>query len=410
MIRVLVVDDSAFMRNAISSYLTQDAGIEVVGTARDGVDCLEKVKQLQPDVITLDLEMPRMDGLETLKQLMSTNPLPVIMISSLTEFGAEATLKAMEAGAMDFIPKTMANDKEAFGDEIRRKVKLLARRKAFIRLKYSSQRQSRKPSSPLPSASPASTTAAPPTSHFSSPTPPSSPRSGSGISRSAGTGALHGGSFSSGQSMATSTTAARTVPTGTARCRGARDIVVIGVSTGGPPVVQKILSALPANLPACILVAQHMPASFTGPFAKRLDGVCALSVTEAVNGDKLVNGHVYICPGGRHIGVQMRGPLAEVLVTDEPKSALYKPTVNLLMETAGKCMGRRVLGVMLTGMGSDGVDGARVLKEKGGWLIAQSEATCVVYGMPKAVVDAGLADQVVDADDIAEQIIAAVKG
>lgn len=404
MIRVLVVDDSAFMRNAISSYLTQDAGIEVVGTARDGVDCLEKVKQLQPDVITLDLEMPRMDGLETLKQLMSTTPLPVIMISSLTEFGAEATLKAMEAGAMDFIPKTMANDKEAFGDEIRRKVKLLARRKAFIRLKYSAQRQSRKPS-PLPSTpSPAP---APHTSRFSSPTPPPPPRSGSSLPRHAGTGTLHGGSLSSGQG---STTATRTVQTSSARCRGARDIVVIGVSTGGPPVVQKILSALPANLPACILVAQHMPASFTGPFAKRLDGVCALSVTEAVNGDKLVNGHAYICPGGRHIGIQMRGPLAEVLVTDEPKSALYKPTVNLLMETAGKCMGRRVLGVMLTGMGSDGVDGARVLKEKGGWLIAQSEATCVVYGMPKAVVDAGLADQVVDADDIAEQIIAAVKG
>lgn len=392
------------MRNAISSYLTQDAGIEVVGTARDGVDCLEKVKQLQPDVITLDLEMPRMDGLETLKQLMSTTPLPVIMISSLTEFGAEATLKAMEAGAMDFIPKTMANDKEAFGDEIRRKVKLLARRKAFIRLKYSAQRQSRKPS-PLPSTPPPAP--APHTSRFSSPTPPSPPRSGSSLSRPAGTGTLHGGSFSSGQGT---TTATRSVQTSNARCRGARDIVVIGVSTGGPPVVQKILSALPANLPACILVAQHMPASFTGPFAKRLDGVCALSVTEAVNGDKLVNGHVYICPGGRHIGIQMRGPLAEVLVTDEPKSALYKPTVNLLMETAGKCMGRRVLGVMLTGMGSDGVDGARVLKEKGGWLIAQSEATCVVYGMPKAVVDAGLADQVVDADDIAEQIIAAVKG
>lgn len=401
MIRVLVVDDSAFMRNAISSYLTQDAGIEVVGTARDGLDCLEKVKQLQPDVITLDLEMPRMDGLETLKQLMSTTPLPVIMISSLTEFGAEATLKAMEAGAMDFIPKTMANDKEAFGDEIRRKVKLLARRKAFIRLKYSAQRQSRNP------APPTSTTAAFHTSRFSSPTHPSSPRSGSGTPRPAGTGSLHGGGGASGQGTPT---AARTAHTAAARCRGARDIVVIGVSTGGPPVVQKILSALPANLSACILVAQHMPASFTGPFAKRLDGVCALSVTEAVNGDRLVNGHAYICPGGRHIGVQMRGPLAEVLVTDEPKSALYKPTVNLLMETAGKCMGRRVLGVMLTGMGSDGVDGARVLKEKGGWLIAQSEATCVVYGMPKAVVDAGLADQVVDADDIAEQIIAAVKG
>ena len=388
------------MRNAISSYLTQDAGIEVVGTARDGVDCLEKVKQLQPDVITLDLEMPRMDGLETLKQLMSSNPLPVIMISSLTEFGAEATLKAMEAGAMDFIPKTMANDKDAFGDEIRRKVKLLARRKAFIRLKYSSQRQTMRP---------ASTPTTPPLSSRlpSSPTPsvprtPSRPRPGT-------TTPLLGGGFAQGQSFG-ATPASRPVQPVGARCRGARDLVVIGVSTGGPPVVQKILSALPANLPACILVAQHMPASFTGPFAKRLDGVCALSVTEAVNGDKLVNGHAYICPGGRHIGVQMRGPLAEVLVTDEPKSALYKPTVNLLMETAGKCMGRRVLGVMLTGMGSDGVDGARVLKEKGGWLIAQSEATCVVYGMPKAVVDAGLADQVVDADDIAEQIIAAVKG
>lgn len=389
------------MRNAISSYLTQDAGIEVVGTARDGVDCLEKVKQLQPDVITLDLEMPRMDGLETLKQLMSSNPLPVIMISSLTEFGAEATLKAMEAGAMDFIPKTMANDKDAFGDEIRRKVKLLARRKAFIRLKYSSQRQTMRPASTTPTTPPLSSRLP------SSPTPsvprtPSRPRPGT-------TTPLLGGGFAQGQSFG-ATPASRPAQTVGARCRGARDLVVIGVSTGGPPVVQKILSALPANLPACILVAQHMPASFTGPFAKRLDGVCALSVTEAVNGDKLVNGHAYICPGGRHIGVQMRGPLAEVLVTDEPKSALYKPTVNLLMETAGKCMGRRVLGVMLTGMGSDGVDGARVLKEKGGWLIAQSEATCVVYGMPKAVVDAGLADQVVDADDIAEQIIAAVKG
>ncbi len=375
------------MRNAISSYLAEDTGIEVVGTARDGVDCLEKARQLQPDVITLDLEMPRMDGLETLKQLMASNPLPVIMISSLTEFGAEATLKAMEAGAMDFIPKTMSNDKEAFGDEIRRKVKLLARRKAFIRLKYSSQR-SPAPAKPASAGATASLPHAAPS--YARPAAP----------RAAGAGMNAGHSWQNPTPRAASG----------ARCRGARDLVVIGVSTGGPPVVQKILSALPANLAACILIAQHMPASFTGPFAKRLDSVCPLTVTEAVNGDKLVNGHAYICPGGKHIGVQMRGPLAEVLVTEEPRSALYKPTVNLLMETAGNCMGRRVLGVMLTGMGSDGVDGARVLKEKGGWLIAQSEATCVVYGMPKAVVDAGLADQVIDADDIAEHIIAAVKG
>lgn len=175
-------------------------------------------------------------------------------------------------------------------------------------------------------------------------------------------------------------------------------------------MVQKILSALPANFPACILVAQHMPATFTGPFAKRLDSVCQISVTEAVNGDKIQNGHAYVCPGGKHIGIQMRGPLPEVLVTPEPTSALYKPSVNVLMETAGNGLGRRVLGVMLTGMGSDGCEGAKVLKQKGGYLIAQNEASCVVYGMPKAVVDAGLADQILDVDDIAKAIMACVKG
>ncbi len=175
-------------------------------------------------------------------------------------------------------------------------------------------------------------------------------------------------------------------------------------------MVQKILSALPASLPACVLIAQHMPATFTGPFAKRLDSVSQISVTEAVDGDKLKNGHAYVCPGGMHIGVRLRGPLPEVSVTEEPRNALYKPTVNVLMETAGMIMGRRVLGVMLTGMGSDGVDGARVLREKGGCLIAQNEASCVVYGMPKAVVDANLANLVLDADEIASAIITTVKG
>ncbi len=193
-------------------------------------------------------------------------------------------------------------------------------------------------------------------------------------------------------------------------CLGPRDLVVIGVSTGGPPVVQKILSSLPADLPACILVAQHMPATFTGPFAKRLDNVCQIDVSEAVDGDKFKIGHAYVCPGGKHIGIRMRGPLPEVSVTEEPRDALYKPTVNLLMETAGRTMGRRTLGVMLTGMGSDGCEGARVLREKGGCLIAQNEASCVVYGMPKAVVDAKLANLILDADDIAKAIITTVKG
>ncbi len=356
MIRVLVVDDSTFMRHALVSMLEQDPEIKVVETARDGQDALEKASRLDVDVITLDVEMPRLDGLETLKQIMKTNPLPVLMVSSLTESGAVSTLKALEYGAQDFIPKTQSNDRDAFGEDLRRKVKAIARRKSIIRLKYH---------------------------HHSAPQP--APAHAPSHPSSAACGAA-------------------------SACKGPRDLVVIGVSTGGPPVVQKILSALPASLPACILIAQHMPATFTGPFAKRLDSVSQISVTEAVDGDKLKNGHAYVCPGGMHIGVRLRGPLPEVAVTEEPKSALYKPTVNVLMETAGMIMGRRVLGVMLTGMGSDGVDGARVLREKGGCLIAQNEASCVVYGMPKAVVDANLANLILDADDIASAIITTVKG
>ena len=372
MIRVLVVDDSTFMRHALVSMLEQDPEIKVVDTARDGVDALEKAEKLDIDVITLDVEMPRMNGLETLKKLMKTNPLPVIMVSSLTEEGAVSTLKAMEYGAQDFIPKTQSNDKDAFAEDLRRKVKALARRKSIIRLKYHHHAAPQGAAGAGPAAQGAPTAA-----HLSS-------------RISAPAGAAHMGAASA--------------------CKGPRDLVVIGVSTGGPPVVQKILSALPGSLPACVLIAQHMPATFTGPFAQRLNSVSQLTVTEAVDGDKLKNGHAYVCPGGMHIGVRQRGPLPEVSVTREPRDALYKPTVNVLMETAGNVMGRRTLGVMLTGMGSDGVDGARVLREKGGCLIAQNEASCVVYGMPKAVVDANLANLVLDADEIASAIIATVKG
>lgn len=361
MIHVLVVDDSTFMRHSLVEMLEKDPEIKVVDTARDGVEALKKAQENPNiDVITLDVEMPKLNGLDTLKKLMQTNPLPVIMVSSLTESGADATLKALEYGAQDFIPKTMSNDKDAFGMELRKKVKLMGRRKSIVRLKYHHHTPLAKP-------------------------------------------AVHAASAAKPAPRATPAHTAASV-------RGPRDLVVIGVSTGGPPVVQKILSALPGDLPACILIAQHMPATFTGPFAKRLNNVSKFEVTEAVNGDKLKNGHAYVCPGGKHIGLRLNGPLPEVLVTEHPKDALYKPTVNVLMETAGKIMGRRTLGVMLTGMGNDGVDGARVLREKGGALIAQSEASCVVYGMPKAVVDANLANLVLDADDIAQAIVAAVKG
>lgn len=360
MIRVLVVDDSTFMRMSIVDMLQKDPEIKVVDTARNGLEALEKAAKLDIDVITLDVEMPKLNGLETLKKLMETNPLPVIMVSSLTEDGAESTLKALEYGAQDFIPKTMSNDKDAFGQELRKKVKTLARRKSIIKLKYHAKHADK----------PVENTVKP---------------------------ALHA-------------TQPHRVSGHSVIGKGPRDLVVIGVSTGGPPVVQKILAALPGDLPACILIAQHMPATFTGPFAKRLNSISKFEVTEAQSGDRLVNGRAYVCPGGKHIGVRMKGPLPEVMVTDEPRSALYKPTVNVLMETAGNVMGKRTLGVMLTGMGNDGVEGAQVLRDKGGLLIAQNEASCVVYGMPKAVVDANLANLVLDADDIAQAIVAAVRG
>lgn len=415
------------MRSAIVALLEKDPEITVCGTAKDGQDCLAKVAQLQPDIITLDVEMPRMDGLTTLKELMRTNPLPVIMVSSLTAEGAETTLKALEYGALDFIAKVSGADQEDFGVELRHKVKSIARRKAFLRLRFT--RANLEAGRSSLSSSGGSSTSTFGSSAGSGTTRPSGLTSGLGRSSSASglssSGSLSGSTASSLRQSATSSrplrstiASAGTAGAGAAHsaagiirpCTGSHDIVVIGVSTGGPPVVQKILSALPANFPACILVAQHMPATFTGPFAKRLDSVCQITVTEAVNGDKIQNGHAYVCPGGKHIGIHMRGPLPEVLVTPEPTSALYKPSVNVLMETAGNGMGRRVLGVMLTGMGSDGCEGAKVLKQKGGYLIAQNEASCVVYGMPKAVVDAGLADQILDVDDIAKAIMACVKG
>ena len=248
----------------------------------------------------------------------------------------------------------MSTDRDTFAAELQKKVRAIARRKTIIKLKY---RRINQIQVPVPRSQPSQ-----PADYAQTP------------------------------------------------CTGPRDLVVIGVSTGGPPVVQKILSALPEDLPACILIAQHMPAAFTNPFAKRLDSVCKIGVTEAKDGDKFKTGHAYVCPGGKHIGIRMRGPLPEIFVAEEPRDALYKPSANVLFETAGKAMARRTLGLILTGMGSDGCEGSKVLREKGGCLIAQNEASCVVYGMPKAIVDNKLANLILDVDDIANAIITTVRG
>lgn len=354
MIKVVIVDDSAFMRKAIGNLLAKDPEIEVIGTATNGLEALDVIKELDPDVVTLDIEMPKMDGITALGRIMAEMPRPVLMISSLTTQGAEVTLRALEIGAVDFVAKPSSTVSLGMFDlesELRQKVKAVAARRKFM-------------------CRPATARAAAP-----GVCAPVIDKPAYAVVRPAGQ-------------------------------RQLRDIVAIGVSTGGPPAVQKVLTALPADFPAPILIAQHMPAAFTGPFAARLNNLCKITVKEAEHGEKLRDGVAYISPGGRHMTIEARLSNRSVVISDEPKSALYKPSANELIGSVGEKTGSRSLGVVLTGMGSDGLAGAKILKAKGGRMLAQNEASCVVYGMPKAIVDGGLADEILDINDIAPAIMA----
>ncbi len=374
MLKVVVVDDSAFIRNLMTMLLEKDPEIKVVAVAKDGLEGIEAIRKHDPDVVTLDVEMPRMNGLEALAVIMKELPRPVLMISSLTSEGAESTLKALELGAADFIAKKPVIDSD-YQEDIRKRVRAVARGGALMRLRALSRQRG------LASSRDAGGAAAP------------AARPLTQTSSAPSAGAPRPATLPAAQEIPR-----LTIPAGAPK----RDIVAIGVSTGGPPAVQKILAALPENFPAAILIAQHMPAAFTGPFAARLNNTCALSVKEAQNGEKIRPGTVYISPGGQHLTVK---PNLDISISPEPAAELYKPSATLLMDSVGKTFGRKVLGVMLTGMGSDGLEGAKTLKQQGGRLIAQSEQTCVVYGMPKAVVDAGITDEVVDLEDIPQAII-----
>ncbi len=343
-----MVDDSAFMRKAISTMLEKDPEIKVIDTAKNGQECIEKVKKLDPDVITLDIEMPVMDGLTALKHIMMENPKPVIMVSSLTTEGAEATFKALELGAMDYIPKQLSKvslEIVKIEKELIQKVKAVAKKK--VKPKFFKKLEKEKPKK---------------------------------------------------EEIVE-------VVKKLERRAVKHDIVGIGVSTGGPPTLQYILSNLPKDFPAAILIAQHMPAAFTPSFAKRLNELSPLEVKEAESFDKIKEGHVFIAPGGKHLKIKQKGGWIEVIVSEEPKDAIYKPSASILLESIAKEVGRRGLGVILTGMGSDGLEGAKLLKEKGGRVIAQSKETCVVYGMPKAVVEAGIADEIVDLQEMPAAIV-----
>jgi len=347
------------MRKFLTDALAQSPDIRILDTAKDGDEALEKIALLNPDVVTLDVEMPQRDGLATLEEIMRTAPRPVIMVSSLTKEGAEITLKCLDIGALDFVPKNVSQP-EALIAELLPKIKAVARKRALLALRRHLHGASTRPSHPS----------------------------------------------ILGQTSASPTSAHKPFPSS----GGARDIVAIGVSTGGPPAVHKILSALPGSFPASILIAQHMPAAFTGPFAKRLDAQCAITVKEAEQGDKIQYGCAYIAPGGWHMLLERRGATPALTITGDPASELYKPSATVLMNSVAQINPRRTLGVILTGMGSDGCIGVKTLKNNGGYILAQNEASCVVYGMPKAVVDAGLADQIIDLEDMPAAIIAAVHG
>jgi two-component system chemotaxis response regulator CheB len=372
-VKVLVVDDSGFFRRRVSEILSADSNIQVVGTATNGKEAIDQALALKPDVITMDYEMPMMDGITAVRHIMQRCPTPVLMFSSLTHEGARVTLDALDAGAVDFLPKN-------FEDISRNpeKVKQLLCEK-ILSISRSNRRVNAY-SAPAPVAAPAPTPA------------PSSIGS-------------YGSSAPARPAPAPIPARAHAAaPSSPAPKRKAYKLVAIGTSTGGPVALQRVLTQLPANFPAPIVLIQHMPAAFTKAFAERLDKLCRISVKEAEDGDILRPGLALLAPGGKQMMIDGRGAV-KILPGDERLN--YKPCVDITFGSAAKSYGDKVLAVVLTGMGADGREGARLLKQGGSSIWAQDEASCVIYGMPMAIVKAELADAVYSLDDIGRHIVEA---
>ncbi|HEY7354404.1 MAG TPA: chemotaxis response regulator protein-glutamate methylesterase [Terriglobales bacterium] len=340
-VRVLVVDDSALMRKLIPQMIETDSSIQVVGTAMDGNFGLKKIQELKPQVVTLDLEMPGMGGLDMLKEIMRRHRLPVIVVSSHSTKGAAVTLKALSLGAFDFVakPQDVTSRMQESARELIDKIKAAAQSRG-IQITTTEE-----PGEPV-----------------------------------------------------------RRKKTPSATNNAPTKVVAIGVSTGGPQSLQYVLSKLPPDFPACVLVVQHMPEGFTEMFARRLDECTSLRVKEAQSGDVLQAGRVLICPGSRHLKVK-RLPLGDVAVlSDEPRVNGHRPSADVLFRSVAEEFGPRALGVIMTGMGDDGANGLGSIKAAGGVTIAQSEQSCVVFGMPKAAIERGHATRVVDLEALASTL------
>ncbi|WP_392886490.1 chemotaxis response regulator protein-glutamate methylesterase [Pseudomonas migulae] len=373
-VKVLVVDDSGFFRRRVSEILSADSNIQVVGTATNGKEAIDQALALKPDVITMDYEMPMMDGITAVRHIMQRCPTPVLMFSSLTHEGARVTLDALDAGAVDFLPKN-------FEDISRNpeKVKQLLCEK-ILSISRSNRRVSAY-SAPAPVAAPAPTPAPSSVGSYGS----SAPARPAPIPARAPAHVAH-------------------APSSPAPKRKAYKLVAIGTSTGGPVALQRVLTQLPASFPAPIVLIQHMPAAFTKAFAERLDKLCRITVKEAEDGDILRPGLALLAPGGKQMMIDGRGAV-KILPGDERLN--YKPCVDITFGSAAKSYGDKVLAVVLTGMGADGREGARLLKQGGSSIWAQDEASCVIYGMPMAIVKAELADAVYGLDDIGKHLVEA---
>jgi two-component system chemotaxis response regulator CheB len=344
-LRVAVVDDSALYRRMILNVLGMISGVEVVGTASNGFEAVELIAQAKPDVVTLDVQMPRMDGIEVLKALKQRGLVPrVIMVSSLTAEGAPTTVNALMEGAFDFILKPAGVDTHVSREAIHRELagKLAAVRESMVGLPPAAR--------PMP---------APPVARPAV-ARPAMPRR--------------------------------------------YDAIVIGTSTGGPQALRSVIPLFSTSLDVPVLVVQHIPAQFTASLAERLNGMSWMRVVEAADGMLIEPGHVYIAPGDRHLGAERRDGGMVCVLDDSPRRRGCRPSVDHLLESAARAYEGRVLAAVLTGMGCDGLEGCRALKQAGGGVMAQSADTCVVYGMPKAVIDAGLADEIVPLDQVATRL------
>lgn len=358
-IRVIVVDDSALVRSLLAEIINRQHDMECIGTANDPLIAREMIRELNPDVITLDVEMPRMDGIDFLGRLMRLRPMPVVMISTLTERGAEVTMRALELGAVDFVAKPrvgVANGLQELASQIVDKIRVAAVAQVHR----------------LPVVPP-------------------------GVAASAA---------SAGSRPAV--VRAPTTPSLLGRI-STEKIIAIGASTGGTEAIREVLTHLPADCPA-IVITQHMPPGFTTSFAARLDSLCQMTVKEAVHGERLLPGHAYIAPGGKHFSISRSGANYVAVVDDAPPVNRHKPSVEVLFKSVAASAGRNAYGLMLTGMGADGASAMREMRDAGSYNLVQDEASCIVFGMPREAIAHGAADEVLPLTQIAPALLNKLRG